>query len=74
MIRRDVDQLLAAIVAALERGDRVRAMELLGLEGRVFLAGFESVAAEMGFARRQLDLGDGVEALRVILAIPRRAR
>jgi hypothetical protein len=48
--RRDVDELLRAIIDALETGDLEHVATLLATEGRVFLDGYERVAAEMGYA------------------------
>ena len=70
LTRRDIDELLAAISEALEQHDLERVARLLAAEGRVFLDGFEHIAAEIGYARSLLAQGDVDGALRVIRAVP----
>jgi hypothetical protein len=71
---RDIDELVAAIAGALERGEHPRAAALLGAEGRVFLDGHERIAAELGYARFLLAQGNTAGALRAIRAIPSSGR
>jgi hypothetical protein len=70
-----LDQLLAAVREAFDRNDRARAVAVLAAaESRVFLDGDQAAAAELAFARLELERGNTAGAVDVVRRAAARSR